>query len=437
MKQDNCLSGICLLDLLRETLSQRKRNGQIASQIEDGKPLKEILPKPIEHDVKLDLEPMWWLERFFLKHELSFTEGVFLIYLIKVVPSMLFLPLIVNHVDSRYLDAYVSSFFGDLFIPASLILINSIHKSLVRVKKTVNENLKENRFVAPRTLINEKELKSSAALDELDKDYSNRYIKPVMLRTLQSGFNLSFDTNYQIGSGAITVAIYLFLMFLGFVVRILPETMTTVTNLGSSALTTASMCLAFYGASLDWFIVGMLAWTLFITFMCSNQVSGNPIKVRPFELIKERFSAVSTLILRTSLTVTFVVAYASPFFLLWSILPPDPVSRQGALYFTEAVLIAMMPVIVLSLLIPNFAVNKGLARTRDRLLLLKGYQLEDIKKMRESKPHKYAKIQRHLILDYKDIQMNSVWLFDLRQVLQIVGSVLLPIVTFWLSVLLR
>jgi len=426
-----------LLDLFRETLSQRKRNAQISSQIEDGKPLKEILPEPIEHDVKLDLEPTWWLERFFLRHKLSFTEGAFLIYLIKVVPSILFLPWLANRVDSRYLDAYVSSFFGDLFIPASLILINSVHKSLVRVRKTVNENLKENRFVAPRTLINEKELKSSVALNELDRDYSNRYIKPVMLRTLQSGFNLSFDSSYQIGSGAITVVMYLFLMFLGFVVRVLPETMTSVTNLGSSTLTRVSLGLTFYGLSLDWFIVGMLAWTLFIIFMCSIQISGNPIKIRPFEVIKERFSAVSTLILRTSLTVTFVVAWASPFFLLWTILPPDPVSRQGSLYFTEAVLVVMMPVIVLSLLIPNFAVNKGLGRTRDRLLHLKGYQLEDIKKMRESKPDEYAKIRRHLIQDYKDVQMNSVWLFDFRQVLQIVGSVLLPVVTFWLSVQLR
>ena len=303
--------------------------------------------------------------------------------------------------------------------------------------KKVSEDLRDNRFVAPRSLITEKELESVDEMEKLDTEYRNRYVKPIMMKTLQLGVKLPFDLSYQSGSGAFAAILYGFLMFLGYVVRILPEGMIRVTDLGSQSVTWTSMGITFYGIGMDWFIIGLSTWTLFTTLLCAIQASGNPLKVRPFELMKERFNPLSELILKMTITVTFVVAWASPFIMLWSILPPDPLSRQYAVYFTEVMLTILIPIIVASFVIPSFAVHKGLIRSRDRLLFIKDFELDAIKKIRESEPDKYIKIQQHLISDYKDIQSNSPWLFNFSQVLQLAVSVVLPIVSFWLTIQLK
>lgn len=393
--------------------------------------------KPITADVRLNMEREWWLERFFRKHDLSFGEGILLVYLMEVIPSVLFLPWLMGQAYPGYLSEYVFSFLGNLFVPICLILTNYTYKSLVKLADAVDDNVRENRFAAPPVLITEKELNSSDALNRLDKKYSNLYVKPIMLETLRSGLRLAFDKFYQLGSGGISMGLFLFINFLGFVVKIFPGTFFRFEYLGSPEISAVSYGLGFYTTCAAWFTIGMLTWTLFTTFLCTIHVAGNPIKTRPFEPIKESFGEVSTLIMRTSLTVTFAVAWASPFDLLAGILPRDPIVRQNWIIIVESMLFVMIPVIILSFVIPLLEVHKGMTRTRKRLLRLKLSQLEEIKKHWKSGRNEYLMVQRHMISDYKDIQRNSVWLFDFRQVLQIAGSILLPIVTFWLSVQFR
>ncbi len=104
--------------------------------------------------------------------------------------------------------------------------------------------------------------------------------------------------------------------------------------------------------------------------------------------------------------------------------------------FVESVLVVMIPVIVFSFLVPFLKIHKGMSESRERLLRLKRYHLEDLKKekIRKSDPEKYLRIEEHLIQDYKDIQRSPVWLLNVPQMLELSGTVLLPIVTFLVSV---
>jgi hypothetical protein len=426
-----------VLNLLRRAFSDRKRNVEAVALIYEGKPIEETLPKSIEKHNEVKLDPQWCLERFFHRHGLSFAQGVSIVYLIKIIPTLVAIIVLGSHFDISVLTQKCSTLVGDLFIPISLVMIHSIYKSWVSLIKTVNKNIKENRYVAPPVLLTENQLKSSKSLDVLDKSYSNRYIKPVMSTTLQSGLNLAFSGYYQLASGAISTGALLLLIFLGPVARILPfDFMFRPTGYGSFFLNAIEVGTCLWGWSIDWFIIGLLTWTLFLSFLCILQISGNPLRARPFEQIKKRFAPIFSLTLKVTLTVAIVVAWVSPFLFSYS-LGGDTVGRQYPIYFLESVLSVTTPIIVLSFLFPAMRIHKALSETCDRLLLLKDHQLEDIKKLRESQPDEYMKIERHLILDYKDIQKNQVWFFDLEQALQLIGSVLLPLITFWLSIQLR
>lgn len=176
-----------------------------------------------------------------------------------------------------------------------------------------------------------------------------------------------------------------------------------------------------------------MAWTLFVTFLTTIQASGNAIKIRPFESIKGYFAPTTTLILKTSFTLTFLTAWFSPLLLIWSVLPADPILRQGVRVFVQSFVGIMIPVIALSFLIPFLAIHKGMTESRNRVIMLKKYQLDDLKRRRKSYPDGYFKIQAHLIQDYKDVQSKPVWLLNLPQMLELMGTVLLPVVTFLIS----
>lgn len=420
--------------MLREALAQTSKNLRVRDEIKEGKDINEILPESVEDDVELQLDSRWWLEKFFNKHNLSFMRGVFLAYLFVEIPRFLMLPLIVGRAQESYVTSFISGFLGDTWIPLSLVLINCVYKSLVKLKASINKTLRRNEFVVPPILISENELAYPKLLAELDKEYQNRYIKPVMFRTLQYGLDLSFNRNYQLGSGLIATSLFLLSISLRFVFNVLPESFYAIWESGIPEITVLNTAYSFFMNSFTWLIVGMLTWTLFVTFLSSLQASGNVLKMRPFESIKEYLAPNTILVLRTSFTVTFFVAWLSPFIFFMSFLPPDPLIRQNARLLVVCVLVILIPVIVLSFLLPILEIHKCMAETRKRMLLLKKYQLEDIKKLRETSLDMYLKIQEHLIRDYKDIQASPVWVLNVYQMLELMGTILLPIITFLISV---
>jgi hypothetical protein len=134
-------------------------------------------------------------------------------------------PVICNGTSRSYfVNAFASTMLGDLVFPMALLLAYNVHKSLSSEAKWINENLKNNRFVTWPIFIRKNYSSSETPRqpDELDKEYSNRYIKPVMLKTAQLGYDLSFDKKYQVGSGIIGSSLALSLVYLRFVSSVLP-----------------------------------------------------------------------------------------------------------------------------------------------------------------------------------------------------------------------
>lgn len=420
--------------MLREALAQRSRNVKKAREIWEGKDLKEILHESIETDKMLQLDSRWWLENFFDKHNLSFAQGVILIYVLAEIPRLTFLLLMLGQANESFVMSFISTFFGDMFIPFSLLLVHNIYKSLVTLKRHTNEISRRKGFVAPCIRISEEELASSDSLIALDTEYQNRYIKPVMLRTFQQGLDLSFNRSYMIGSGIIAASLFYLLMFLRFVLRVLPETFFAIAEPGIPEIAVPYLIWFFAMIGFDWFIIGMVTWTVFVTFLVSIQASGNAIGIRPFESIKEYLAPITTLVLKTSFTVTFLTAWVSPLLLVWSVLPVDPMVREAIRMLVGSTVAIMTPVIVLSFLIPILKIHKGMAESRRRVLVLKKYQLDKLKRKPGSDVDRYLKIQAHLIQDYKDIQNKPVWLLNLPQMLELMGTVLLPIITFLISI---
>lgn len=422
------------LKLLREAFAQNARNRKISREIEEGENLQKALPDSIEADVKLQLDSRWWLERFFKKHNLSLVQGILLIYAIVETPRLLMLPILFSKAPESFATAYASSLFTEMFIPITLLLINSVYRSLVKLKRNTNRILREKEFVTPPILLSNKEQTSRDSLAELDKEYGNRYIKPVMLKTLQYGLDLSFDKNYQLGFGLIATSMVVIFLFARFVLKVLPYSLFAIADPRVPELTIAYVAYTIFIIGFDWFIVGMATFTLFVAFLTSIQASGNTVRIRSFESIKESFTPATTLVLKTSFTATFLIAWLSPFMLIWSVLPLDPLVRQSARIFVESMLLIMVPIIIVSLLVPILKIHRGMVDSRERILLLKKHQLDDIEKFRETDTDKYFLVRQHLIQDYKDAQSNPVWVLNIPQMLEVVSTVLLPIVTFLISI---
>jgi len=399
--------------------------------MEEVKNLKRILPESIETEVKLQLDSRWWLDKTFGRLNCSYLEGVFLVYGFIESFRLIFLPhVVIGHA------AFVSGFLGDLFVPFSLLMVHILYKSLINLKRNVNIKLRKKEFIAPSILITEEELESSVRLAKLDEEYRNRYVKPVMIKTLQYGFDLSFNNKYQLGSGLIAAGLFLLVMFMTLVLKILPENLFMVVDITGPQVRNVFNAWVYAMWGFEWFIIGMATWTLFMIFLLNTKTSGNPIRVRPFESIKECFVSMTSLTLKTSFTLTFITAWISPAVLVWSVTPVvDPKIRAASVIFVSSVVAVMIPVIILSFVVPVLKVDEGMSKTRERLLLLKKHQLEKLKKekIRKSDPNTYIRIEEHLIQDYKDVQNNPVGVLNVPQILELSVTILLPIITFFIS----
>lgn len=425
------------LKLLRQVLSDRRNLINVFREIYDGKPLTEVGVKPTVENVALDVESRWWLERAFRSFKLSFTQGVFLVYALYKIPSLLLMIFMLGKAPQNFINAYLTGFFGDLFIPICLLLLNTVQKTLVELKDQYNELLLNDKFVAPSRLIMQKGTECVSIhglpVEDVDKEYRNRYVKSVCFRTIQGGMNLAFNMKYQFGSGLVTSFLFAVALVARFVFNIVSPNVFGLWLPSVPEIDLVYLALAWLALGLDWFVVGMVAWSIFVAFLISMTTGGNFIRIRAFESVKEYFEPTTTLVLKNSFVLTFLVAWASPLFMFTMIYSQDPVFRQATINWIGAMVIIMMPIIILSFLLPTLRIHGGMEGSRKRALSLKKAQLEDIKKLRESDLEKYMKIQKHLISDYKSIQKNPEWVFSASQIIQIVGTIMLPIVTFLLS----
>jgi hypothetical protein len=422
-----------VFNLLRKAFVDMQKQDRAYKRLTEDKKLPNDNGNEIKEQDDLKLEQRWWLENIFVRFNLSFLQGAFLIYGgISLIRFTLIFGMI-GQVSSQYLLAFASTFLGDLFIPISLIIINSLYKSLQEMKTQINTLMCDKKLVAPAYLISNNELKSPQLLNELDNNYRRKYLSNIAFRSLQNGLILSFDAKYQIGSGAIAAIIFLVIAVLRYVLGIFPANFwsLTLTHVGFVDFTVGIH--AIIAIAFDWFLIGAIAWTLFVSFLITIQASEKTVRIRSFESIKNYFEPSTRVLLKTSFVLTFLVAWLSPLLLVWTLFPEG----LAALSLMESILAITLPIIAFSIIMPILIIHKGMENTRKRALILKAQQLEDIISIKENDLDKYLKLQKHLIIDYKNIERKSEWNLDGSHVFQIFGTIIFPLVTFTLSILLK
>lgn len=426
-----------MLTLLRRTLSARRKCINSSRGIDEGDDIAHIAREcgiePIKIDFQLHFKQRWWLERLFDRIHLSFAQGSFLVYLLMtVLPRLFFLPIVIPSKEEAFKLGFGATFIGELIIIVILLSLHLVQKGLIEVGKSMNESFKRNKLVSPPSLIlPEGDLLTDEQLASLDKNYQDLYAKPVLGRVLQGGFDLAFDRSYQLGSGAIAAIFFAISMIL-FAFNIVPPSIFRLW-LPIPEMALAWTIYAFFIIGFLWFLVGMLAWTLFVVFLVIIQVSSSTIGVHSYESIKEYFEPATSLTLKVSLTLMVLVGWFSPYMLLWSMLPPEESPRLAAVNFLLLILVVMLPIIVISFSVPVLKIHKGLLRSRDRALLIKRDKLEALRRSPPADLERYLQIQTHLMQDYKDISQSPEWVLNLGQVVQIVAAIVLPVVTYLLS----
>jgi hypothetical protein len=423
-----------LENLLFKALAYRRKNIAIAREIRDNANLEQLPKKfsyePNPENFKINFECRWWLDKLFQRARLSFAQGTILIYALAMIPRVLVLPIVLHSGITDFQIAYFASYFGDLVILLGFLLIDFIHNGLRNLAEYINKSL-VNRFIMPPCLIQDENISSSEKIKELDDKYKTYYVNPIVGRTLQLGFDLSFNKCYQIGSGAISTGVFAVILVLRYGFNLIPENVFAVWT-PIPQIAQMWTVYAWFIIGFAWFVVGMMAWTLFITFLIVIQTSGNPIRIRSYESLKELFQPLTTLMLKTTLSIALIAAWFSPYMLAWSVASSQAV-REGVYLFLEAVLIVSITTIVFSLVVPLIKIHKGMDESRDRALLLKSQQLEDLRKKPPENFNYRMRVQNHLMEDYTRIRMESEWALNSGQFLQIFGTVLFPIATFLLS----
>jgi hypothetical protein len=420
--------------MLRDTIASRKQGVKAYRTLEETRDIGKINENAVEGQFQVELDSRWWLEKLLDKRGLSVPQGVLLIYGCLEAVRLLLFPFVLNKAPAYFLIPYTSALIGDLFVPVSLLLLHSIYKGMNRLVEDVNLYLRANKFIAPPMFISEKVLNAKNGLEKLDEGYRNRFVKPLMLDTLQKAVGLSFNRAYQVGCALIAFGIFALAMFLTLVLNIIPPSLLSIVEPGISEIALAYRLVFVYIVGFEWAIIGMVAWTLLTSWLVVIQIAGNPIGGRPFEPIKENYDSVTTLMMKISFTVAFFAAWLSPLFLYWTVVPTDPAIHQSIVALLLSVLFAMTPTIIVSIVFPIVKIHKGMDESRKRASMVKLHQLEDIKSMREADLKRYFLVQRHLIEDYKNIVSNPEWVLNASQIAQIVGSIFLPIITFIVTI---
>jgi hypothetical protein len=409
--------------------------------------IEEYNINPNKNFFPIKFEEKWWLERIFHNKGLSFMSGLFILYLIVEIPRFAILPVILESGSWDIQAAYFSTYLGDLVLILSLILLKVVFDSQKKLCDHLNNTL-NTRFTAPLSLIKKeaiieenkfekkersfKENYLDPLLEKIDRSFKENYLNPLMGKILQKGFDLSFNVKYQLGCGAIAAAIFLTIILLRYVFFLLPESVFSFW-IPIEALVSYWTAYSIFFIALLWFVVGMLAWTLFVVFLTIIQICGTAISIRPFEALKDFFQPITSLALRLSFAITVIVSWFSPYMLVWTYFPSDPIQRQGATNFIIAVLFATIPIIILSLAIPIVKMHKGLNESRDKALYLKNLQLKQLQNHPIKNKNKHLQIENHLIEDYKNIQQKSEWALSSTQLIAVIGNIMLPIITFILS----
>ena len=431
----------CLTSLLSETLACMRKNLKMSRQINEGENIAQIAQKNKVDPIATELDPLtipeWWLEESYKKvnnkrSKISYARRVFALYLILAIIPVPFILGISDPIERQI--CFFAGFIGSMTVFVILFPLKAVNEELRKLIKNMNQSI-TGRLVSQCSLIGEEQLHSQVSLKKLDTQYRNLYIKPVVIKTIQSGIELSFSKRFQVFSGLVSSGIFSVIFSARYFFHVIPPSVFDFwTPTGTLEIKIAWLIYSFFACWILWFLVGMLAWSLFIVFMISLQISAQTMNVRPFESIRDVFYPVTNLILKTSFALTASVAWASPYILVWGLVP-RATSVQSAINTVEGILAVLIPVIVLSLIIPFLTIHTGMDRSRQRGLLIKQHRLETLRKNPKKDKLEHLRIQSHLIADYRFIVENSEWALSSTQLLEVLGTILLPILAFLASLL--
>jgi len=418
--------------LLREALSLRSKTVKVANKIEKGidpdSLTEEYNITPIRESFKINFED-WWFEKLFQKIGRSSISGFLIIYFIANIPRLAVLPFVLNYEGLEFQTAYFISYLGDFTLVLSLLILKIVYDNMKRLSTYLNDVLIE-RFVAPVSLIKKKNILQTNKLDEIDTSYKETYINPLVGKTMQYGFDISFNKKYQIGCGLIASGLFIFILLSIYVFSWLPTSVFTIW-IPIPAIAEFWTAYMFCYTALFWFVDGMIACSLFTVFLIIIQVCVRTIRIRPYEGIKEYFQPITGLILKISFLMAINVAWFSPYMLVWTSSSSE--ARQSATSFLIGFLFVMIPIIILSLIIPLFKMHKGQNGSRERAIYIKNQQLDQLKMNPIKDLSENLSVENHLIMDYKYIQQKSEWVLNIPQLLEIIGALFLPILVFLLG----
>jgi len=415
-----------------------RTNLQMKKEIEEGNEITQIARKhnitPAENDFEPIITHKWWLENLFKKAHLSFAEGAIVFCAILVLPTLIFVPYIIQSSWETQIGCLLDC-VGFLTVLVILIPLNLVNKGLGDMVKQINESTHA-KYVASKSLITKESLRSSESLKKLDKDYQNWYIKPVVFKTLKSGYDLSFNRRYQIGSGVIAAAIFATLILLKYGLGVFPNSFLEFWKPPLvTEVATAWLAYQLFVDILNWFLIGMLVWSLFVTFLITLQNSAQTISIRPFEPVRQFFQPTTRLVLWVSFALSAIVAW-STYSLVWSVLPSNPIVRQSTISFMEVALLVLIPIVILSLVVPFVSIHRGMQSSCQRALCIKQHKLEELEENPLPDFDRNLRIQTRLIEDYQLILANPQWSLTSFQIVEGIGTILLPMITFLVNLIL-
>lgn len=412
-----------MLKLVKRAIAQTKEKMKIEKKfmqfLKEGKSVAEALPlKRVEENVVLNLSKKWWLEEWFNKFSMSFFKGTIIFAFI--VPELMRIILIILLLFYYKSQTYATTFFaglcGDfLLIVFPLVLINAVHKSLMKVKDAINEYSLESMFRPPISKICVKKL----SVAKLDEEYVCRFFRPVVLKTAQYGFDLVFNKNYCLGTGFIVGCLTAVIIIL-FPYR----------YWGPPEFYPLEFLHRIIYIPYIWFIMGMTAWILFLSFLIVIHAGRYILDFIPQKPLKNYYNPLIRLALLNCFALATLVTIGSPYLFLWSIIPPDPIARAEAIRSMCLMLIIWIPTLIILFSKQLWAIHWGMRTSKERKLLLIESKLKNIKEKITENPDKYIAEYYIVEKDYEAVLKNSDCPVDYQTCLQVIGTLIIPVIGY-------
>jgi hypothetical protein len=323
--------------------------------------------------------------------------------------------------NDPYLTAQLSGLAGDLLFPLIFLLLTSLYDSVSRFRGWFNTSLREERFKPP--------LELTASLPQgqrkgIEQWYETEYLRKVYAKTVNEGFDLAFSPACQICSGLIACAlVWIVSLKVPFIWGAPPDWYQAFDSIAHIPI--------LYGL---WFSVGMFSWTFFIIlFTCLAVIGSGTADFRTEVGLSFYLSPIMDMILKATTSLAIILAWISPILFIDAILTSGPAKSPPI--FAEGVTIAAIIVIFLSFMVPTSALHVTMKRSKIRKVTLLEQTMSELEANHPSDSSEQSR--KEALHDHERALIRAgrveTWPVNLVAVLNFLGVLLLPLVTFLVS----